>query len=105
MENTKKNTDYIQKAQDYFNQHRDESILFPAEISAPVMATFTRAIVDNEIHVPLHELNMLANDFLINEQLEEFDYCSEKFSVFIANFTFQFISDQELTSSVVHPKS
>ena len=94
---------YIQRAQDYLIRHRDESVLFPSEISAPVMAAFAKAVVINEIHVPLHELNMLAADFLVNEQLEEFDYCSKEFSAFIANFTIQFISDKELKSSVMHP--
>lgn len=59
---------------------------FPEKISASVMAFFADAILKNKEIAPHVDLVFQAKTFLIEESLEEFNYCIDNFSKAISEF-------------------
>lgn len=81
-------------AENFIKSDKFYNECFPDEISAPIMASFVEPIISNELNISKSDLILQAKTFLIEEQLEEIDYCFDEFVEAMSKFASEFISNQ-----------
>lgn len=89
----------ITEATIFVESNSEYSIWFPKEISAPIIAAFAEPVIENKLNLSKDDLKKQAEIFLREEQLEEINYCFDKFIDAIVEFTSEFISEQTIINS------
>lgn len=92
--------DLIIKANNFISENRYYRNSLPSEISAPVMASFTFAIIDNDLKLSKEELLLHVKEFIHNESLEEFFNCIDVFAEATEQFASSLIGNNKESKSI-----
>jgi UDP-glucose 6-dehydrogenase len=91
---------FIKSAELFLKENRNYLDKFPKEISAPIMAHFAHSVITNDLNLSKEDLAKQARIFLLEEELEEINYCIENFINAMVEFTSSFIGNQTETHQI-----